>query len=142
MNIDTSSAAAQNALGELAKQLEKQKLAQESGKSLAQITKDEALEAQKRQSVQDKFNAAILKLQDFFGNLIAGPVGQLLEAFTNIVGVIQDVLQPILSVVFTPISWAVKGLQAMLPILKVIAGTYAVIKAFKNEQAMQVEYCC
>jgi len=64
---------------ELADQLRKQQIAQEQGKSLAQITKEEALTAEQRQATQDKFNQSILKLQDFFGNLLAGPLGQFLE---------------------------------------------------------------
>jgi len=80
---------------ELADQLRKQKLAQESGKSLAQITKEEALEAEKRQAVQDKFNQAVLKLQDFFGNLVAGPVGQLLEMLSQALNLINYILTPI-----------------------------------------------
>ena len=69
---------------ELANQLTKQKLAVESGKSLAQLTEEEAIEAEKRQNIQDKFNAAVEKLQDLIGNLVAGPVGKLLEAITSI----------------------------------------------------------
>ena len=76
---------------QLSEQLKKQKLAQESGKSLAQITKEEALEAEKRQATQDKFNAAVLKLQDFFGSLIAGPVGGLLEALTEMLPLIEGI---------------------------------------------------
>jgi hypothetical protein len=76
---------------QLADQLKKQQLAVESGKSLAQITAEEALEAEKRQNVQEKFNAAILKLQDFFGNLLAGPVGGLLEALTNMLPLIEGI---------------------------------------------------
>ena len=80
---------------QLADQLRKQKLAQETGKSLAQITKEEAIEAEKRQAVQDKFNQAILKLQDFFGNLVAGPVGQLLEMLSQALNLINYILTPI-----------------------------------------------
>jgi hypothetical protein len=69
---------------ELANQLTKQKLAVESGKSLAQLTEEEALEAEKRQNIQDKFNAAVEKLQDLIGNLVAGPFGKLLEVITSI----------------------------------------------------------
>jgi hypothetical protein len=76
---------------QLAEQLKKQKLAQESGKSLAQITKEEALEAEKRQGVQDKFNAAVLKLQDFFGNLVSGPVGKFLEILTEALPLIEGI---------------------------------------------------
>lgn len=76
----------------LANQLRQQKLAIESGKSLAQITEEEALEAQKRQSIQDKFNASILKLQDFFGNLLAGPVGGFLTVLTQSLDVITSIV--------------------------------------------------
>jgi hypothetical protein len=69
---------------ELANQLRQQKLAIESGKSLAQITEEEALEAQKRQSAQEKFNLAIEKLKELIGNLVAGPLGSFLEAITSI----------------------------------------------------------
>jgi hypothetical protein len=70
---------------ELANQLTKQKLAVESGKSLAQLTEEEAIEAEKRQNIQDKFNAAIEKLQDMVGNLVAGPFGRLLDIIASIV---------------------------------------------------------
>lgn len=75
----------------LANQLRQQKLAIESGKSLAQITEEEALEAEKRQSIQDKFNASILKLQDFFGNLLAGPIGGFLTALTQSLDVLTSI---------------------------------------------------
>jgi hypothetical protein len=76
---------------QLSDQLKKQKLAQETGKSLAQITKEEALEAQKRQGIQDKFNASVLKLQDFFGNLVSGPVGKFLEILTAALPLIEGI---------------------------------------------------
>lgn len=75
----------------LADQLTKQKLAIESGKSLSELTKEEALEAEKRQGIQDKFNAAILKLQDLFGNILAGPIGGLLDALTNMLPIITSI---------------------------------------------------
>jgi hypothetical protein len=76
---------------QLSDQLKKQQLAIQSGKSLAQITEEDALQAEKRVAVQDKFNQAVLKLQDFFGNLLAGPVGGLLEALTNMLPIIEDI---------------------------------------------------
>jgi len=69
---------------ELANQLRQQQLAVESGKSLAQITEEEALEAQKRQDIQTKFNVAIEKLQDLIGNLVAGPLGTFLDMISSI----------------------------------------------------------
>jgi len=79
---------------ELANQLRQQKLAVESGKSLAQITEEEALEAQKRQTIQDKFNAGIDKLKDIVGNLLTGPVSQLLDAITNVVYLVGLIGKP------------------------------------------------
>jgi len=76
---------------ELSDQLRKQKIAQEQGKSLVEITKQETLKAEQRQKVQDKFNAAVEKLQDFIGNLVAGPVGKLLELFTDILPAITAI---------------------------------------------------
>ncbi|MEB3149953.1 MAG: hypothetical protein VKL60_13130 [Sphaerospermopsis sp.] len=69
---------------ELANQLRNQKLAIESGKSLAQVTEEELLKSQQRQDAQEKFNQAIIKLQDIVGNLVAGPLGMMLEMFADI----------------------------------------------------------
>jgi hypothetical protein len=79
---------------ELANQLRLQKLAVESGKSLVQVTEEEALEAQKRQTIQDKFNAGIDKLKDIVGNLLTGPVSQLLDAITNVVYLVGLIGKP------------------------------------------------
>lgn len=68
----------------LSDQLRKQKIAQEQGKSLAEITAEEAVEAEKRQAIQEKFSVAIEKLQDLLGNLVAGPLGQFLDIITSI----------------------------------------------------------
>ena len=68
---------------ELADQLTKQKLAVENGKSLAQLTEEEAEEAKKRQNIQDKFNQGIDKLKDTIGNLLAGPLGAFIDSLAN-----------------------------------------------------------
>jgi len=94
---------------ELAKQLQNQKLAQEQGKSLAQITKEQALDEQKRQDVQTKFNAAIEKLQSLFGNLMAGPLGSFIDILSEGLNIINK----------------------MIPALKVISGIYLIIKGFQ-----------
>lgn len=70
---------------QLSDQLTKQKMAVESGKSLAEITKDDALAAQKRQDVQDRFNAAIEKLQDLFGT-IGTLLSPILSIFSYLIG--------------------------------------------------------
>jgi len=80
---------------ELAETLRKREEAIKQGKSLAQITEEEAKIAIERQGIQDKFNQAVLKLQDFFGNLVAGPVGQLLEMLSQALNLINYILTPI-----------------------------------------------
>jgi hypothetical protein len=69
---------------ELANQLMKREQAIASGKSLAQITAEEADEASKRQDAQTKFNNAMEKLQSIIGNLVAGPLGTFLDLIASI----------------------------------------------------------
>jgi hypothetical protein len=94
---------------ELANTLRKREEAIKSGKSLAQITEEEAAEALERQTIQDKFNQAILKLQDLFGNLMAGPLGSFIDILAEGLNIINH----------------------MIPALKTIAGIYLVIKGFQ-----------
>jgi len=98
---------------ELANQLRNQKIAQETGKSLAQVTEEQLKKEQERQSIQDKFNAAILKLQDLFGNLVAGPLGSFIDLLSGALGIVNK-LGNALSFLATP--------------LKVIASLYLGIK--------------
>jgi len=76
---------------ELANQLAKREMAIASGKSLAQITAEEADEAATRQDVQTKFNAAMEKLQSIIGNLIAGPLGSMLDILSGVLGVVNKI---------------------------------------------------
>jgi hypothetical protein len=69
---------------QLSDQLQKRELALASGKSLAQLNKEETDEAAKRQSIQERFNVAIEKMQDLVGGLVAGPLGQFLDLITSI----------------------------------------------------------
>jgi hypothetical protein len=91
---------------ELANQLAKREMALASGKSLAQITAEEADEAARRQDVQTKFNVAMEKLQSIIGNLVAGPLGTMLEM----------------------LSGALEIINAMGPLLIGLATTFGVIK--------------
>jgi hypothetical protein len=68
---------------ELANQLKKREIAISQGKSLAQITKEEADAAAKRQDIQEKFNIAMDKVKSIIGNLIAGPLGSFLESLSK-----------------------------------------------------------
>jgi hypothetical protein len=80
---------------ELANQLAKREEAIASGKSLAQITAEEADEAAKRQDIQEKFNAAMLKLQSVIGNLLAGPLGSFLETLASALEIVNYFATPL-----------------------------------------------
>ena len=92
---------------ELAETLRKREEAIKQGKSLAQITEEEAKVALERQNIQDKFNAAVLKLQDFFGNLVAGPLGGFLDMLTKALPLITSIAS-----VFAGIYAVQKGIVA------------------------------
>jgi hypothetical protein len=80
---------------ELARQLQNQKIALETGKSLAQVTEEELTKAQQRQDAQTKFNNAVAKLQDLIGNVVAGPLGQLLEILGDVLNVVSSITKGI-----------------------------------------------
>jgi hypothetical protein len=121
---------------QLAEQLNKQKIAQEQGKSLAQITKEEALEAEKRQTIQNKFNIAIEKLQDLVGNLVGGPFAILLDMLSEALKLIGYIVQPFQFIYdFTKqigdtIGGWLSALGVVGKVLKVIAGIAIVLAAY------------
>jgi hypothetical protein len=79
---------------ELAETLRKREEALASGKSLAQVTEEEAAKALERTTIQDKFNQAILKLQGFIGDLIAGPLGSLIDMLTDALSLVNLIALP------------------------------------------------
>lgn len=102
---------------ELAESLRKREEAIRSGKSLAQITEDEAKQAIERQTIQDKFNNAVLKLQDVVGNLVAGPIGQFVSYLAQGLDYITGI-----AAVFGTILLVQKGIAAYQQIIAVAKG--------------------
>jgi hypothetical protein len=139
MNVlqqDALAAAVGMTADELGNTLQKREAAIASGKSLAQINEEDAKKALERQSIQDKFNASILKLQDFFGNLVAGPLGAFLDILSNVFKVINFILTPIKLLISlagligeTFGGWA-EALGPFSFILKGIAGIAILIAAY------------
>jgi hypothetical protein len=80
---------------ELADTLVKREQALASGKSLAQVTEEERIKALERQSIQDKFNAAVEKLQSLFGNLMAGPLGSFIDMLSGGLNIINKMITPL-----------------------------------------------
>ena len=66
---------------QLSDQLRKQKIATEQGKSLAQVSADELEAAEKRKTIQEKFNNFLEKLMDIIGS-IGTLLSPIVEAFT------------------------------------------------------------
>jgi len=80
---------------ELTNTLRKREEAIASGKSLAQVTAEEAKQAIERQKAQDKFNKGIEKLTSLIGNLLAGPLGMFLDIVSDIFGVVTSIISKI-----------------------------------------------
>lgn len=127
---------------ELANQLRNQKIALETGKSLAQITKEQALDEQKRQDVQTKFNAAVLKLQDIFANIVAGPLGELLNMLSDALSIVNLIALPF-SAIYKFTSSIGKGIGGWLnslgtagKILKGIASAAVIYAAYTTFAAV------
>jgi hypothetical protein len=80
---------------QLAETLRKREEALASGKSLQQVTDEEAKKALERASIQDKFNAAVEKLQSLFGNLMAGPLGSFIDVLSGALNIINNIATPL-----------------------------------------------
>lgn len=121
-----------NKYGDKAAELNAQQLKdfKESGLSL-----DDYLKKQSEQrSIQDKFNDAVLKLQDILGNLVAGPFGALLDMLSNILNVVGLIGKPF--VYFGNVIDAITGKSSSLGnVLKGILATVAAIGLIVNPLA-------
>jgi len=120
-----------NTYGDKAKELNDAQIKQfqEQKKLNKDLTLDQFLQQQAEQlSIQEKFNNGVLKLQDIFGTLLEGPIGDLLIKFLKIVGLVADVLQPVLNVIFEPLSKALTALGKMEGLLKTILGIAIIYK--------------
>lgn len=93
---------------ELAEMLMKQEAITKYGSKAAELNKEQLEYMEKnnlsadqmldkvnnQRSVQEKFNDAMLKLQDIVGNLVAGPFGALLDMLTNILTIVGLIGKP------------------------------------------------
>jgi hypothetical protein len=76
---------------------------------------------QEQRSAQDKFNDAVMKLQRLFGELLGGPVGELLDALVDVASVIIGPVAAALNFILTPVKMLTTLLTKVPNILKVIA---------------------
>jgi hypothetical protein len=76
---------------------------------------------QEQRSAQDKFNDAVIKLQRLFGELLAGPVGELLDAIVDVATVIIGPIAAGLNFILTPVKMFTEFLTKVPNLLKVAA---------------------
>jgi hypothetical protein len=106
---------------ELANQLMKREQAIASGKSLAQITAEEADEAAKRQDAQTKFNNAMEKLQSIIGNLVAGPLGIFLDMIAKILDSTVGMSMVLGAILGSQIPGLIKGFRTVVGFIRTAA---------------------
>jgi hypothetical protein len=110
---------------QLAEQLKKQQIAKETGKSIAEQNKEDLLNAQKRQNLQDIFNAAVAKLSDILTVIAGGPLGMLLSGIASVLSnsyALYGILGTIAVLKFTNITSAFKGIGGIGDKLKGLLG--------------------
>jgi hypothetical protein len=118
----------------LAEQLRKREEAVKSGKSLQQITEEEAAEALERQNVQDKFNAAMEKLQKIVGDLLAGPLGSFLDMLSGALNIVNSIGKAF-SFLGTPLKVVAYVMGGIWAIGKGIAITEGITTALAGKRA-------
>jgi hypothetical protein len=118
---------------QLAETLRRREEAIASGKSLQQITDEEAQKALERTSIQDKFNNAVEKLQSLFGNLMAGPLGGFIDVLSGALSIVNSIGSA-LSFLATPLKAilslyvGIKGVQLGLNIARGIEEAQMITK--------------
>ena len=120
-----------NTFGDEAAQLNKEQLADFQKQNKEQgIGLTEYLQKQSEQlAAQDKFNNAIVKLQDLVGNLVAGPFGQLLDILSDIAGIITTVISPVFTGISYVVGLIVDGFKTLTPVLIGVGALLSLIYA-------------
>jgi len=119
---------------ELSNTLRKREQALASGKSLAQINEEEAKQALERQTIQDKFNAAMLKLQSLIGNILAGPLGGFIDILSGALGIVNEIGHA-LSFLATPLKIAAGLMGGLWVIGKGMAITEGITASIMGQKA-------
>jgi hypothetical protein len=121
----------------LSDQLLKQQMMGKSRAEVVAIGGEEAAQRLEQLAAQDKFNNAVEKLKDLLGNLVAGPLGQMLDVFGNIIGMVSSVMAPFMWLydMTSKISFLLGGwmdkLGAFGKVLKGITGIAIIMAAYK-----------
>jgi hypothetical protein len=147
MNVIQQNALAES-LGTTSDQLSDQLLKQAAiGKSRSEIVALGGEEAAKRLealAAQDKFNSAVEKLQDLFGNLLAGPLGTLLDILSDAVSLVGKLISGIQSILGNKLMKGVLGAAAGFavggPIGALVGGVAGLASGFMSNADDMVGY--
>jgi hypothetical protein len=97
---------------ELSDQLLKQQYIGKSRKEVAALAGEEVAQRLEALTAQDKFNNAVEKLQDIFVSLIDGPIGQLLDLLSDMLGFIGKIGSAISTMIPEPLLKVLVGAGA------------------------------
>ena len=107
----------------LSDQLFKQQYLNKSKEEIIALGGEEAAQRMEQLTAQDKFNSAIEKLQDILGNLVAGPLGQLVDAFANVASSATAIKVAVGALLGMSITKLVTGLASL--VIPLITGAAA-----------------
>lgn len=102
---------------ELSDQLLKQQTINQSISDVAGLEGEAAAKRLESLRAQDKFNAAMDKLKDIIGNLVSGPIGELLDIISDIATLIAKIIEPVVKVIsyiLSPIKSLINGITSSI----------------------------
>ena len=126
----------------LSDQLLKQQMMGKSRSEIVAIGGEEAAQRLEQLAAQDKFNNAVEKMKDLLGNLVAGPLGQMLDVLSNIFGMVTGIMAPFMllydftSKIGTVFGGWLDSLGAMGKLIKGLAGIAIIWAAYSAYQGL------
>lgn len=97
----------------LSDQLFKQQYLNKSKEQILALGGEEAVQRMEALSAQDKFNNAVTKLQDLLGNLVAGPMGRLIDGLASAASSATAVYSAMVAIAGLSLGRTIASLAAM-----------------------------
>jgi hypothetical protein len=109
----------------LSDQLFKQQYLNKSKEEIIALGGEEAAQRMEALSAQDKFNSAVTKLQDLLGNVMAGPLGQIIDGMANIASSATAVRGAFIAIAAVSLAKTIGSIATMAATLatSAVAGT-------------------
>jgi len=109
----------------LSDQLFKQQYLNKSKEEIIALGGEEAAQRMEALSAQDKFNSAVTKLQDLLGNVLAGPLGQIINGISNMASSAMAVRGAFIAIAAVSLAKTIGSIATMAATLSTsaVAGT-------------------